>query len=159
MWQSCCWALSGSSVKVVSSPQVLFMWTFCYLGLLIVWQLDLRVSTTSGKKWKLPVFSWLGPELGSVSLVQFYWSKEPQSFYYWFKKKRHKSHFSVEAMSKYLFSSVQSLSHVQLFGDRMLCSMPGFHVHHQLLELASKVLVAIFNTPQVGKKRLLQKYD
>ena len=30
------------------------------------------------------------------------------------------------------FSSVQSLSHVQFFMD---CSMPGFPVHHQLLEL------------------------
>ena len=33
------------------------------------------------------------------------------------------------------FSSVQLLSHVQLC-DSMDCSMPGFPVHHQLLELA-----------------------
>ena len=33
------------------------------------------------------------------------------------------------------FSSVQSLSHVQLC-DPMDCSMSGFPVHHQLLELA-----------------------
>ena len=32
-----------------------------------------------------------------------------------------------------IFSSVQSLSHVQLFVD---CSMPGFPVHHQLQDLA-----------------------
>ena len=31
-------------------------------------------------------------------------------------------------------SSVQSLSHVQLFGDPMDCSMPGLPVHHQLPE-------------------------
>ena len=34
-----------------------------------------------------------------------------------------------------LISSVQSLSRVQLC-DPMDCSMPGFPVHHQLLELA-----------------------
>ena len=33
------------------------------------------------------------------------------------------------------FSSVQLLSHVQLF-DSMDCSTPGFPVHHKLLELA-----------------------
>ena len=32
-------------------------------------------------------------------------------------------------------SSVQSLSHVQLFGDPMDCSMPGFPVYYQLPEL------------------------
>ena len=31
---------------------------------------------------------------------------------------------------------VQSLSRVQLFVTPMDCSMPGFHVHHQLSELA-----------------------
>ena len=36
----------------------------------------------------------------------------------------------------YVFSSVQSLSRVQLFVTPMDCSMPGFPVHHQLLELA-----------------------
>ena len=35
-----------------------------------------------------------------------------------------------------LFSSVQSFSHVRLFGTSMDCSMPGLPVHHQLLELA-----------------------
>ena len=35
----------------------------------------------------------------------------------------------------YLFSSVHSLSHVQLC-DTMDCSTPDFPVHHQLLELA-----------------------
>ena len=33
-----------------------------------------------------------------------------------------------------LFSSVQSLSHVQLFATPMDCSMPGLPVHHQLPE-------------------------
>ena len=32
------------------------------------------------------------------------------------------------------FSSVQSLSCVQLFGDPIDCSTPGFPVHHKLLE-------------------------
>ena len=35
----------------------------------------------------------------------------------------------------FCFSSVQSLSLVQLFCDPMDCSMPGFPVHHQLPEL------------------------
>ena len=34
-----------------------------------------------------------------------------------------------------LFSSVQSFSHIRLFGTSMDCSMPGLPVHHQLLEL------------------------
>ena len=38
-------------------------------------------------------------------------------------------------VSSYQFSSVQSLSRVQLC-DPMDCSMPGFSVHHQLPELA-----------------------
>ena len=39
-------------------------------------------------------------------------------------------------MGKLNVSSVQSLSHVQLFCDPTDCSMPDFPVHHQLLELA-----------------------
>ena len=34
------------------------------------------------------------------------------------------------------FSSVQSLSHVHLFATPWTAAMPGFPVHHQLLELA-----------------------
>ena len=34
------------------------------------------------------------------------------------------------------FSSVQPLSCVQLFATPLDCSMPGYPVHHQLLELA-----------------------
>ena len=37
---------------------------------------------------------------------------------------------------EYHFSSVQLLSHVQLFWDPMDCSKPGFPVHHHLPELA-----------------------
>ena len=39
-------------------------------------------------------------------------------------------------METYAFSSVQSLSHVQLFATPWTTAMPGFPVHHQLLELA-----------------------
>ena len=35
-------------------------------------------------------------------------------------------------LSSVQFSSVHLLSHVQLFGDPMNCSMPGLPVHHQL---------------------------
>ena len=40
------------------------------------------------------------------------------------------------------FSSVQSLSHVQLC-DPMDCSTPGFPVHHQLLELLATVFCQV----------------
>ena len=41
----------------------------------------------------------------------------------------------VQIMDFKNFCSVQSLSHVQLFATPWTCSMPGFPVHHQLLEL------------------------
>ena len=45
------------------------------------------------------------------------------------------SHGRVTYKLYYVNSSVQSLSHVQLFGDPMDCSMPGFPVYYQLPEL------------------------
>ena len=38
-------------------------------------------------------------------------------------------------ITTFQFSSVHSLSHVQLFVTPKDCSMPGFPVHHQLPEL------------------------
>ena len=46
------------------------------------------------------------------------------------------SPFSVHLKRTPISWSVQSLSRVQLFCDPMDCSMPGFPVHHPLLELA-----------------------
>ena len=41
--------------------------------------------------------------------------------------------------------SVQSFSGVQLFVTPMDCSMPGFPVHHQLLELAQSHVHPVTN--------------
>ena len=43
--------------------------------------------------------------------------------------------FTIGKINKLTFSSVQPLSHVR-FCNPMDCCMPGFPVHHQLLELA-----------------------
>ena len=43
---------------------------------------------------------------------------------------------SRTGLSNFTFSSVQLLSHVQLFETPMDCSMPGLPVRHQLQELA-----------------------
>ena len=43
---------------------------------------------------------------------------------------------SRTGLSDFTFSSVQLLSHVQLFETPMDCSMPGLPVRHQLQELA-----------------------
>ena len=45
------------------------------------------------------------------------------------------SGFAINLQMAFYTSSVQSFSHVQLFVIPMDCSMPGFPVHHQLLEL------------------------
>ena len=47
----------------------------------------------------------------------------------------HKNSFSdISHCHNACISAIQLLSHVQLC-DPMVCSMPGFPVHHQLLEL------------------------
>ena len=47
----------------------------------------------------------------------------------------------IKFKTLYLLSSVQSLSHVQLFAE----SMPGFPAHHPLLELAQLYFWAFSN--------------
>lgn len=77
--------LAGRLVSTVSCPQILAIRAFCLpkIGLTQSWQLCLIVDVPSGKKQKLPVLLCLGPEIGSIPLVQFYCPKESQSFHLW----------------------------------------------------------------------------
>ena len=48
------------------------------------------------------------------------------------------------------FSSVQSLSRAQLFATPWTCSMPGFPIHHQLLEVAQTKVHRVRDAIQVS---------
>ena len=46
------------------------------------------------------------------------------------------THTTMEHDTNFANTVVQSIGHLQLFCNPVYCSMPGFSVHHQLLDLA-----------------------